>query len=93
VHVVNPRSALIGLGVVIYLLGYLWCRTSHVIVHLQGYSGGWRYVGSHSVQAGDMSPDPVWGLGAAAVELIYKPLVLAELDYWNLTRPPGSAQR
>lgn len=89
------KKYLIVIFVAIYLLSYIEVRRSHLLVHTSSFSGemdGNKLTYSHGV-----SPTDVIGLLQPRLfytvffaQLIYKPLMFAEVMYWYVVEPRDS---
>ena len=89
----HKRLALILLS--IYLSGYVYVRTQHMLVHAMGYgvTDQGRVVLQHRVKRGDFGVpifNLVLDLAVQITYLVYLPVLPFETIAWNIIHPPST---
>jgi hypothetical protein len=89
-------KSILAILTVVYLLGYLGLRESHVIIHRSSYytdPEGVMRTSSHFVQtSGSEEAEPSLGtvLAQLGIAFVYLPPIVAERMYWLLAVPMDS---
>lgn len=93
----RSQRLIFAAAVAFYLVGYPAVRYERLLVHTKTFVGsqdpGGPVVASHGVAPGDFGT-PTLGLGTTLATLvasvIYWPITLVEVIYWDMVEPPGS---